>query len=57
MSPAAQILISSFIAILAAFIPIIFRRKNKPDELLSEDIEEIIKPDGSRIKKHHKRFK
>ena len=50
------IIISCITAIITAVIPVIFTI-NKKAQLQSEDFEEIIKPDGSRIKKHKKLYK
>ena len=56
MSDVEQIIITSIVAIVAAFIPIVFK-KNKRQDLLSEDIEEVQNPDGSSIRKEKRKFK
>lgn len=56
MSNVEQFIITIITAIVVAFIPIIFK-KTKPQDLLSEDIEEINNPDGSSIRKHKKKYK
>jgi|GEM_PF-6981230 len=56
MSDLLNILVPIFITVLGAILNYLFSHKKK-DELLSEDIEEITKADGSKIKKHKKRYK
>lgn len=56
MSDVAQLIITSLVVIFAALMPI-FLKKNKPQDLLSEDIEEITNPDGSKIKREKRKFK
>jgi hypothetical protein len=50
-------------SILQSIVPIVIGAilthvlKRKTQEMSSEDIEEISKPDGSKTKKHKKRYK